>query len=178
MKLKPMTNEDHSEDTNFTELMTGVKRISDDRINVYHDRAKKIALPRAKTGVSEPSLDFVNISYDQQTKISDSQFDSGIQKKLERKIRRGQLAIGDHLDLHGYTQKEAIAALEEFLHRAVTAELKLLVIIHGKGNRSGSKAVLRPLVRYWLSRQSSVLGWCPAQPKHGGSGASYVYLRV
>ena len=101
-----------------------------------------------------------------------------IQKKLERKIRRGQLAIQDHLDLHGYTQKEAIAALEEFPHRAVTAEFKLLVIIHGKGNRSGSEAVLRPLVRYWLSQQSSVLGWCPAQPKHGGNGASYVYLRV
>ena len=152
--------------------------MSDDRINKYSDRANKTALPRSKTGASKSSLDFVNISYDQQTKISDSRFDNGIQKKLERKIRRGQLAIQDHLDLHGYTQKEAIAALEEFPHRAVTAEFKLLVIIHGKGNRSGSEAVLRPLVRYWLSQQSSVLGWCPAQPKHGGNGASYVYLRV
>jgi len=173
-----MVNKDPSEDTSFTELMTGVKKISDDRINIYRDRTKKTALPRSKTGASESSLDFVNIGYDQQTKISESRFDNGIQKKLERKIRRGQLEIGDYLDLHGYTQKEAIAALEEFLHRAVTAKLKLLVIIHGKGNRSGSEAVLRPLVRYWLSQQSSVLGWCPAQPKHGGSGASYVYLRV
>ena len=172
-----MANEDPSEDTNFTKLMTGVKRISDDRINIYRDRAKKTALPGSNTGASESNQDFVNIGYDQQTKISDSQFDNGIQKKLERKIRRGQLAIEDQLDLHGYTQKQAIAALEEFLHRTVTAELKLLVIIHGKGNRSGSESVLRPLVRYWLSRQSSVLGWCPAQPKHGGNGASYVYLR-
>lgn len=173
-----MANEDPNEDMSFTELMTGVKKISDDRINIYRDRTKKTALPRAKTGASESSLDFVNISYDQQTKISESRFDNGIQKKLQRKIRRGQLEIGGYLDLHGYTQKEAIAALEEFLHRAVTTKLKLLVIIHGKGNRSGSKAVLRPLVRYWLSQQALVLGWCPAQPKHGGSGASYVYLRV
>ncbi len=173
-----MTNDDPSEETNFAKLITGVKRFSDDRVNMYRDRAKKTALPRSKAGASDSSLDFVNISYDQQTIIGDSQFDNGIQKKLERKIRRGQLEIEDHLDLHGYTQKEAIAALEEFLHHAFTAELKLLVIIHVKGNRSGSEAVLRPLVRYWLSQQSSVLGWCPAQPKHGGSGASYVYLRV
>ena len=173
-----MTNDDPSEETNFAKLITGVKRFSDDRVNMYRDRAKNTGLPKSKTRVPESNLDFANISYDQQTEISDSRFDTGIQKKLERKIRRGQLPIENQIDLHGYTQKEAIAALEEFLHRAVTAELKLLVIIHGKGNRSGSEAVLRPLVRYWLSQQSSVLGWCPAQPKHGGSGASYVYLRI
>jgi DNA-nicking Smr family endonuclease len=173
-----MVNDESSEDPSFAELMTGVKKISDDRINIYRDRAKKTALPGRKTHAPESNLDFANISYDQQSNIKDSQFDSGIQKKLQRKIRQGQLPIDDRIDLHGYTQKQAIAALGEFFRRAVSAEFKLLVIIHGKGNRSGSEAILRPLVRHWLAQQSSILGWCPAQPKHGGEGASYVYLRV
>lgn len=173
-----MVNDKPSEDPSFAELMRGVKKISDDRINIYRDRAKKTALPRRKTQAPESNLDFANISYDQQSNIKDSEFDSGIQKKLERKIRQGQLPIDDRIDLHGYTQKQAIASLGEFLDRAVSAEFKLLVIIHGKGNRSGSEAILRPLVRHWLAQQSSILGWCPARPKHGGEGASYVYLRV
>ncbi|MCP4232040.1 MAG: Smr/MutS family protein, partial [Aestuariibacter sp.] len=43
--------------------------------------------------------------------------------------------------------------------------------------RSDKAAVLRPLVHHWLSQQNFVLAWCPAQPRDGGSGASYVYLR-
>jgi len=173
-----MVNDEPSDDPSFAELMTGVKKISDGRVNIYRDRAKKATLPRHKTQAAESNLDFANISYDQQSNIKDSQFDNGIQKKLERKIRQGQLPIDDRIDLHGFTQEQAIEVLGEFLHQAVSAEFKLLVIIHGKGNRSGGEAILRPLVRHWLSQQSSILGWCPAQPKHGGGGASYVYLRV
>jgi len=173
-----MTNDDSSEDASFAELMAGVKKISDDRINIYRDRVKKTTQPKSRTQAPESNPDFVNINFNQQTNIKESQFDAGIQKKLERKIRRGQLAIEDQIDLHGYRQKEAFAALDDFLHRAVTAKSRLVVIVHGKGNRSGSEAVLRPLVRYWLSQQASVLGWCPAQPVHGGDGASYVYLRL
>ena len=173
-----MTNDDSSEDASFAKLMAGVKKISDDRINIYRDRVKNTTRPKSRTRAPESNLDFVNISFDQQTNIRDSQFDAGIQKKLERKIRRGQLAVEDQIDLHGYRQKEAFAALDDFLQRAVTANSRLVVIVHGKGNRSGSEAVLRPLVRYWLSQQAAVLGWCPAQPAHGGDGASYVYLRV
>jgi DNA-nicking Smr family endonuclease len=173
-----MVNDESTDDPSFAELMSGVKKISDDRVNVYRDRAKKSRLPGQNRPTAESHMDFANIGYRQQIDIKDSQFDAGIQKKLERKIRQGQLPIEDQIDLHGYTQNAAIAELTKFLQRAISAEFKLLVIVHGKGNRSGSEAVLRPLVRHWLARQSSVLGWCPAQPKHGGQGASYVYLRA
>ena len=173
-----MINDETNDEPNFSELMTGVKKIADDRINIYSDRAKKTTLPKRDTQTSAPGLDFSNISYHQQSNINATQFDSGIQKKLERRIRQGQLPVDDRIDLHGHTQKEAHAILEEFLQNAIAAQFKLLVIVHGKGNRSDGEAVLRSLVRHWLAQQSSVLGWCPAQPKHGGDGASYVYLRV
>ena len=173
-----MVDDESKDEPSFSELMTGVKKIVDDRVNIYRDRTKNNALPRRKAQVPESGLDFSNITFLQQSNISDTRFDSGIQKKLERKIRQGQLPIDDRIDLHGCTQKLATAALDEFLRRAITAGFKMLVIVHGKGNRSGGEAVLKLLVRHWLAQQSSVLGWCPAQPKHGGGGASYVYLRV
>ena len=173
-----MVNDKSSDEPTFSELMTGVTKISDDRVNIYHDRSKKNAQPRQKAATDETHLDFSNISHRQQTNIKDTQFDNGIQKKLARKIRQGQLPIEDRIDLHGYTQKEATIALEEFLRQAIAAKFKLVVIVHGKGNRSSGEAVLRSLVRYWLAQQPSVLGWCSAQPRHGGEGACYVYLRV
>jgi len=161
----------------FADLMPGVKKIEDDRINLYDHRKKPAALPKTRPQTADLNPDFASIDYRQRSEIAESQFDAGIQKKRQRKIRQGQLAIEDRLDLHGYYQNQAIAALNEFLQQALTAELRMLIVIHGKGNRSGSDAVLKPLVRHWLAQQSSVLAWCPAQPKHGGDGASYVYLR-
>ena len=173
-----MTDDETSKQQSFAELMTGVKKISDDRINIYRDRAKKSDLPKVKSRSTKTELDFSNISFELMSNIKDSHFDSGIQKKLQRKIRQGQFPIEDQIDLHGFNQKQARAALESFLQHAVSAQFKLLVVIHGKGDRSGSEAVLKPLARHWLAQQSAVLAWCPAQAKHGGAGASYVYLRV
>jgi DNA-nicking Smr family endonuclease len=173
-----MIDDETSKQRSFAELMTGVKKISDDRINIYRDRAKKTVLPKAKIQTAKTELDYSNINFELISNIKDSHFDSGIQKKLQRKIRQGQLPIEDQIDLHGFNQKQATAALTAFLHHAVSVNFKLIVIIHGKGDRSGSEAVLKPLARHWLAQQSAVLAWCPAQTKHGGGGASYVYLRV
>ena len=158
-------------------MVPGVKKIDDDRINIYCHRKKSAATPKSRSRSADSNPDFANIDYRQRSEINESRFDAGIQKKLQRKIRQGQLAIDDRLDLHGYYQKQAITALDEFLHQSLASELRMLIVIHGKGNRSDSDAVLKPLVRHWLAQQSSVLAWCPAQPKHGGDGASYVYLR-
>jgi len=173
-----MVNDDSRDNPNFTELMSGVKKISDDRINVYRDRKKKATPRDRKHVVPEPTIDFAELNHYLQTSIRESYFDPGIQKKLERKIRQGLVPIDDRLDLHGHNQNEATAALIEFFLQSTSANFKLLIIIHGKGNRSGSEAILRPLVRYWLAQQPSVLGWCPAPTRHGGEGATYVYLRA
>ncbi len=152
--------------------MTGVKRLHDDRVNTYQQHASRRPLLQPQAKATEP--DFSEISFEQQCQISDSCFDKGIQRKLQRKIRQGSLPIDDTLDLHGFSQKQAIAELIRFFQQS---SLKTVIVIHGKGNRSNRAAVLKPLVHHWLSQQSFVLAWCPAQPRDGGSGASYVYLR-
>ena len=170
-------NDKSGDPPSFADLIPGVKKIEDDRINIYDHRKKPVALPKTRPQTTDSNPDFANIDYRHRSGINESLFNAGIRKKLQRKIRQGQLAIEDRLDLHGYNQNQAITALNGFLQQALTAELRMLIVIHGKGNRSGSDAVLKPLVRHWLAQQSSVLAWCPAQPKHGGDGASYVYLR-
>ena len=158
-------------------MLKGVRKIKNDRVNTYSDRVKKVTLPEIRSQSPGPDPDFANISYQQTTEIKEAQFDAGIQKKLQRRIRQGQLTIEGRLDLHGCNQIQATNALNEFLRMALAAEFRMLIVIHGKGSRSESDSVLKPLVRHWLARQSTVLAWCPAQPKHGGEGASYIYLR-
>lgn len=159
----------------FADLMPGVKKLDHDRINTYRDRVKKSARSTPQNRESRP--DFSNIGFQQLNHLQDSHYNSGITKKQQRKIRQGTLAVDDRLDLHGYTQEQAIIELSHFLDHALSSGFKLLIIVHGKGQRSAGDAVLKPLVQYWLAHQPSVLAWCPAQAKHGGSGASYVYLR-
>lgn len=155
--------------------MTGVKRLDNDRVNLLQQRRVKSIKPRPDLPVAEP--DFSSMDFAQQTGIADTYFDHGIQRKLQRKIRQGLMTVSDSLDLHGYTQKAAYAELRRFFEHARLSQFKTVIIVHGKGNRSSNMAVLKPLVHSWLSQQSFVLAWCPAQPAQGGSGASYVYLR-
>ena len=98
-------NDKTNDQPSFSDLMTGVKKIEHDRINVYRHRRKKTSLP--KTGSRSAALDpdFASIDYQQRSGIRESQFDMGIQKKLQRKIRQGQLTIEDSLDLHGYAPR-------------------------------------------------------------------------
>ena len=161
--------------TSFAELVPGVRKLDHDRINTYQDRARKA--PKAATQSQGLMPDFSGIGHQALTQLQDSHYNSGIAKKLQRKIRQGKIPIDDQLDLHGYNQTLAITELNSFLDYALSSGFKMLIIIHGKGQGSAGGAVLKPLVQHWLAQQVSVLAWCPAQANHGGSGASYVYLK-
>lgn len=173
--MAKVTNNPPDDEADFASLMPGVRRLDDDRINVYQYRPDK-PLVKPKT-IDRDTPDFSELNFQQMQQIRDSHFDHGIQRKLQKKIRQGQLAVEGCLDLHGCTQKIALSELSLFLSEAISVGHKLVIIIHGKGQRSQNSAVLKPLVLHWISQQNTVLAWCPAQPRDGGSGASYVYLR-
>ena len=164
-----MKDDDESE---FARLIPGVKRLRNDRINVYQHRTRKQPLPatrielenwRAQPSESQPA--------------HSTHFNPGLQKKLQRKIRQGLIRPEASLDLHGYRQAEALKALDDLLNDALRRGMRMVLIIHGQGFRSQSDAVLKPLVQRWLANQSQVLAWCPAQARDGAAGASYAYLR-
>jgi DNA-nicking Smr family endonuclease len=103
-------------------------------------------------------------------------------RRMRRSVARGKEAIDGKLDLHGLTQSEAHAALLRFLRQASAREARLVLIITGKGARSGDgeRGVLKRQVPQWLALpefRSFVIGFEDAGVRHGGEGALYVRLR-
>jgi len=165
-----LSTDDESE---MDRLIPGVKRLHNDRVNLYRQRPPVAQPARSRSFPPDPP----RISSGPSRPAGDSHFNSGLQARLQRKIRQGAVRPESSIDLHGYRQAEALEVLEDFLEDALQRRYRMLLVIHGQGFRSQSDAVLKPLVQRWLSEQYQVLAWCPAQPRDGAAGASYVYLR-
>ena len=166
-----MNDDDESE---FARLLSGVKRLHNDKINVYKQRDSKKAGQQVTRREQEREQAFPSESLPAQ----DSQFNAGLQKKLQRKIRQGVIRPESSIDLHGYRQQEALEALSAFIDESLQQRHRMVLVIHGQGYRSQKEAVLKPLIQRWLTTQPQVLAWCPAQVHDGAAGASYVYLRA
>ena len=102
----------------------------------------------------------------------------------ERRVRRGQVEIEAKLDLHGYTQDQAHAALIRFLFQAHARGFGAVLVVTGKGGvRADGEAapgVLKRRSPEWLAApalRAIVSGVAAAHRRHGGSGALYVFLR-
>ncbi len=103
----------------------------------------------------------------------------GVPESVMRRLRRGQYAQRDELDLHGMTQAEARLAVLGFISECVDRDLRCVRIIHGKGRGSGQRGpVLKSAVNRWLRRNDVVCAFCSARRADGGTGALYVLLRA
>ncbi len=97
--------------------------------------------------------------------------------RLLERLRRGEFAVEDEIDLHGLTALEARAALREFLNQALARRLACVRVVHGKGLRSGPRGpVLKHAVNVWLRKVAAVLAFASAPRRDGGTGAVYVLL--
>lgn len=96
----------------------------------------------------------------------------------QRKIRRGQNEIDARLDLHGHTQDTAHREVVDFILRQAGLGARCVLVITGKG-RLGT-GVLRARLFDWIADpdlRPFIAGYATAHPKHGGSGAVYLFLR-
>jgi len=101
----------------------------------------------------------------------------GIAESVLRRLKQGDYAVRDEIDLHGMTQEEARTALAAFLAEAVARHRRCVRIIHGKGRGSGLRGpVLKSAVNRWLRRHGAVRAFCSARRNDGGTGAAYVLL--
>ena len=156
--------------------MGDVKPIKNDRVNLTKARAKTTDTPKAvKPG--ENSNQAIH-DIDENHPAVESYFDAGLQRKLKARLRSGDIRPNSRIDLHGMRLQQARQALDDFLGSAIRQQQRMILVIHGQGYGSREQAVLKPMVQRRLAeRANELLAWCPAQPRDGAGGATYVYLK-
>ena len=107
--------------------------------------------------------------------------------KSYKKMKRGKSTPEATFDLHGMTVAQAHAALVHFLMTSYSRNMRLVLVITGKGKFQSDTGpiprqvgILRHQVPQWLRMpplRDKILQVSEAHRKHGGSGAYYVYLR-
>lgn len=106
---------------------------------------------------------------------------AGLDPRIVRRMRKGDFAYQDHLDLHQLTVDEARLAVERFLSQAYRLGRRCVLIIHGRGRNSKDQIpVLKERLKIWLGRGALsrfVLAFTTARGCDGGAGALYVLLR-
>jgi DNA-nicking Smr family endonuclease len=105
----------------------------------------------------------------------------GLDPRLTRRLRAGELAYQAHIDLHGMTAEQARPAVDAFLMDAYQSGKRCVLIVHGRGRNSKDQIpVLKGRVTTWLARGQwarLVLAFTSARACDGGTGALYVLLR-
>jgi DNA-nicking Smr family endonuclease len=97
--------------------------------------------------------------------------------RVLQRLRRGDYAAEEELDLHHSGAVEAEAMLRGFLKDARRVGLGCIRIVHGKGLHSDSGIpVLKNLVDRILRQRADVLAFHSAPPAQGGHGAVLVLL--
>jgi DNA-nicking Smr family endonuclease len=153
---------------------------------LHHDKTVPVRQPpppRPRTTVEPEKYDsFDHLSdsiADEPVSAGDSLFFArpGLQQRQLQRLRRGQLAVGAELDLHGMTAAEARKALGEFIALCLDQHIRSVHIIHGKGYGAGKAPVLKNRLNAWLRQHHDVLAFSSAQLRDGGTGALYVLLR-
>lgn len=102
----------------------------------------------------------------------------GLQHGVLDKLRLGKYTQQASLNLLRQPVEQCRQMLFRFMHDALQAGLRNVLIIHGKGRDDASHAnIVRSYLARWLSEFEDVQAYCAALPHHGGSGACYVALR-
>lgn len=104
----------------------------------------------------------------------------GVNERTLAKLRRGEFAPQQQLDLHGLTAHAANTAVGAFLRAAHARHSSTVLIIHGQGRHSGHEGpVLQQVVIDCLlsEHRALVVAFCTAPGKWGGKGALVVRLR-
>lgn len=103
-----------------------------------------------------------------------------IDKRTAERFKRGEMEIQGRLDLHGLTREAAHGALQGFMRESFERGRRCIIVVTGKGRRSGGEGILRSEVPRWLNEtqlRPLILSFSYAQPRDGGEGALYVFLR-
>lgn len=111
---------------------------------------------------------------------------ANLDRKTAQKFAGGSFKIEARLDLHGNTEKEAFAAVQDFILNSYAKGFRCVLIITGKGQTRADdawyepKGIIKDALPGWLNNpdiRPFVLAMSQAAPADGGQGAMYVLLK-
>lgn len=166
-------SKDSENDEDLWDLVTkGIKKLGAKEKISTPLRKKRIRLKPNEIVISLPNIELPS--------------GGGLDRKTEDRVRKGEIKIEARLDLHGLTADSARQALLQFVQQAYASNKRCILVITGKGRIPGAglfsegKGIIRKEFPLWLEEaniKALILSVSKAQPKHGGTGAYYIYLR-
>jgi len=181
--LSLLKEEENKEQEDFSTLMGGeIRPLKQDKINKTTELMdRKLAKIRQEAAMRKPEdvTDSASSGFVAMVQPNDVlEFRRpGIQPYVMQKLRRGEYIEADHIDLHGKTIEQAYEAVMHFIDYAKRHEFRNVLIIHGKGERSNPKALMKSHVAHWLKQIPDVLAFHSAPDFKGGTGALYIILK-
>jgi len=176
----------------FEKVLSDVKPIENNG-PLSNSGQEAVKIPRRTKNTTRKDLSTQTKSKPSQKPLFLNNFLPGKAPGLDRssaiKLAKGKFTIQGRLDLHGMTQRQAHAALIDFIQTSFNDRKRNLLVITGKGRPRGrdevgvygeGKGILKSIVPKWLDEsplQSLVLAVTTSQREHGGAGALYVLLR-
>lgn len=189
---QPNSNSQSPEDEEqiFRQAMQDVQPLQDKgkgRKVLPQDKQSKQDLDNPKTQMQSPKeylQDLIQGKVDFQIEYSEEYLQGnvrGLDSRIMRKLKSGELSPEAHLDLHGQTLEQAKVSLISFVRDHYLNGRRCLLIIPGRGKNSPQgRSVIREHIQPWLTQdplKRVVLAFSTAKPLHGGTGALYILLR-
>ncbi|KKD58582.1 DNA mismatch repair protein MutS [Grimontia sp. AD028] len=164
-------------------MMADVAPIKHDTVDNSQQSHKpteaQLARQLAAQSLSEGDPEYLSIDYAKMLKPDDivAFKRAGVQDGVFRKLRLGKYDIHARLDLHKYTLKDARDEILRFLKQCQRMDIRSVIIVHGKGERSNPPAMMKSYVCQWLEQITDVQCFHSAQRHQGGTGAVYVMIK-
>ncbi|MGF1716953.1 DNA endonuclease SmrA [Photobacterium chitinilyticum] len=166
----------------FREMMADVSPIKQDQIETAHKHQvteAHLARRLAAQTLSDSDPEYLSLDHATMLKPDDMiEFKrDGVQEGVFRKLRLGKYEIQARLDLHRKTLKQARDEVLHFLKQCQRMDIRTVIIVHGKGERSNPPALMKSYVATWLEQIADVMCFHSALRQHGGNGALYVMIK-
>ena len=103
-----------------------------------------------------------------------------VSRAILAKLRAAEADPDREIDLHGLAAHDARRRLSRALREAQEAGERCVLVVHGRGLHSESRAVLRDALPGWLQeapQSELVLAFATAPRALGGPGATLVWIR-
>jgi DNA-nicking Smr family endonuclease len=102
----------------------------------------------------------------------------GVQNGVYKNVRLAKYDIQSVVNLKGQSAEKARKSLYSFILDSKKADVRYLLIQHGKGFQSDqSNPSLKSYLAVWLPQFDDVLAFHSALPNHGGASSTYVLLK-